>query len=144
MEKPTINFSVSRMLSSLRGIVGRTMNADTLWQVIIGSVLCALVATCIFAYFTYVWAVNTEVAQVVTKKDHSTFSLSDIKKVIVQYQTKEERYNELLRTHPIAPPYMKGRGVVVASPSGVLKDTVVEATGTLPLSPTLDKALTPR
>jgi hypothetical protein len=112
------------------------MNAGTLWRVMIGSVFCAIIATCVFAYLTYTWAANTELPKTITKRDRNAFSLTDLKKVITLYQTKEERYNELLKTPPAAPPYAKGKGVVIASPPEVLQGVVdISASGTPSLVP---------
>jgi hypothetical protein len=136
MEKPHINFSVHRVLSLLRAIVGGTMNAGVLWRVMIGSVFCAVIATCVFSYLTYTWAANTELPKTITKRDRNAFSLTDLKKVITLYQAKEERYHDLLNTRPIAPPYAKGKGVVVDAPSEVLKENVgAVASSTSPLMP---------
>jgi hypothetical protein len=138
MEKPTTNFSVSRVLFLVKSMKGRTMNADTLWRIIIGSVCGVTIALCVFAYFTYVWAVNTELSQEASKKDRDTFLLTDIKKVITLYQIKEETYKELLHTRPEAPPYAKGKGIVITpSPEIIQESVAVSASGTPPLPQTV-------
>lgn len=143
MEKPNINFSVSHIIASAKAMVGRTMNADTLWRVIMGSVFCVTLAVCVFAYLTYMWAINTELPQGVTKRDHNVFSLTDLKKAITLYQTKEETYNKLLSTRPVAPPYAKGKGVVIAPPDSSAKDTVSEASGTPSIVPVVKDSVLP-
>lgn len=136
MEKPHINFSVQRILSLLRVMAGSTMNAGMLWRIIIGSVCCAALALFIFAYFTYMWAINTELPQTITTKDRNAFLLTDLKKVITLYQSKEETYNRLLHTRPEAPFYAKGKGVVLTPPPEALQNVVdTSASGTVPLAP---------
>lgn len=134
MEKPTKNFSVSRVLFFVKSMKGRTMNADTLWRTILGSMGAVTIMLSILAYFTYIWAVNINLPQAVIKKDRDTFSLADIKKVIMLYQKKEEAYKELLHTRPEAPPYAKGQGVVVAPAETTKESGRVSASGTPPLS----------
>lgn len=133
MEKPHIQFSVPHMLSLMKAMVGRTMNANTLWRIIIGSVFVATMSIGVFAYFTYTWANNTELPAVLTKKDPNTFSSVDLKKTILLYREKEERYNALLTTAPIAPFYTKGKSTMPSAvSSSTASDIIFEASGTSP------------
>lgn len=133
MEKSHINFSAPRLLSTVRMVVTRMMNADALWRIMIGSVVCLICASALFAYVTYVWAVNTETTTVTKKRDPNAFLLTDLKKVIVQYQAKEERYNTLLITRPTAPAYAKGKGIDIVISEAPAVTSV--ASGTPQLSP---------
>jgi hypothetical protein len=130
MEKPTKNFSVAHVLFFVKSMKGRTMNADTLWRTILGSMGVVTIALCIIAYFTYIWAVTTDLTQAVIKKDRDTFSLADVKKVITIYQAKEEAYKALLHTRPEAPPYAKGKGVVITPPETIKESASASASGT--------------
>lgn len=133
MEKSLTNFSAQRLLFAVRTVFARMMNADSLWRIIIGSVVCLVCATALFAYVTYVWAVNSETTTVPTKRDPNAFLLTDLKKVIVQYQAKEERYNALLTTRPTAPAYAKGKGIDIGTSEFQAVTSV--ASGTPQLSP---------
>ncbi len=139
MEKPHVKFSVPQIFSFFRAMVERSMNANTLWRVMIGSVFVVTLGICIFTYLTYTWANSIESQQVPTKKDHDTFSPADLKKAIAIYHAKEGRYNDLLSTRPTAPLYAKGAGVLILSPQAPQEH--ITASGTPPLVPTSTPSL---
>jgi hypothetical protein len=113
------------------------MDPDIMWRFIMATFLCGVVAVGVFAYFTYLWAVNAEVATTPAKKDKTEFSLEELHAVIRVYQAKEETYEMLLHNPPTSPDYAQGKGPIVspissASTTPEIEESVASSTKPAP------------
>lgn len=126
MEKQSFTISFARLSSSFRSMSSGSMNANTMWRLHISLMLAGLCAVVLFAYFTYMWAVNDDIVQVLASGGRDTQTISELESTIAVYQAKEKTYESLLTTRPDAPAYGRGFGVELPPNTQMTDEVIVD------------------
>jgi len=105
--------SLKELAHRVAGLRAEHSGANVVWRLFLGVNIAIFIVVAVAAWFVYgsVIAEPSALATFKAKDRQAAFSIEDLRKVITLYQQKEDDFNTLHSTVPVAPLLNQGSGV---------------------------------
>lgn len=94
---------VSQLRMFMRRMKTGSMNPNLAWRIILIVSLTVSSVIGVGAYFALNWAQSIDQESSISKRDRDVLSPEDLHSIVQIYEVKENTYNNLHRSRPVAP-----------------------------------------